>query len=72
MVGANSLLTVDLEPYSVAIGTPARRRGKVTILESGRAVLDIEPSAEGVRSKELEARLERAELLLESMRRERQ
>jgi acetyltransferase-like isoleucine patch superfamily enzyme len=38
VIGANSYVNANIEPFSVAAGTPARRIGQVT-LESDRVVL---------------------------------
>jgi acetyltransferase-like isoleucine patch superfamily enzyme len=42
VVGAQSLVNRDIEPYSVALGVPARVRGRVAISAGGDIELDLD------------------------------
>jgi acetyltransferase-like isoleucine patch superfamily enzyme len=42
VVGAQSLVNRDIEPYSIALGAPARVRGRVAVTASGEIELDLD------------------------------
>jgi acetyltransferase-like isoleucine patch superfamily enzyme len=42
VVGAQSLVNRDIEPYSIALGAPARVRGRVAVTASGEVELDLD------------------------------
>ena len=44
VVGANSLVNGDLEPFTIAMGTPARKRGEVEITDTGDVILHTDKS----------------------------
>lgn len=46
LVGANSLVNIDLEDYSIAAGSPCKIMGRVTIDEEGNVELLMENSLE--------------------------
>jgi len=48
LIGANSLVTRDIPPYSIAVGSPARLIGKVVIDETGEIILDTEKKYIGI------------------------
>lgn len=43
VVGAHSLVNRDLGPYTVAFGSPARRRGRVVVGDAGEVEVVIDP-----------------------------
>jgi len=67
VVGANSLLMKNLEPYSVAFGNPATTRGKVRFDDDRRAILEMDSSTVESKILELEDKMAKFEQLLQKL-----
>ena len=68
VIGAHSLVMNDLEPYSVAIGIPAKRRAKVKFRHSGEVYFEWEKDSVSQRIVELTQRISKVEAMLEKLK----